>query len=240
MTRGLTCIQPDVVRRNADEIEQKIAVAGVDAVGWREHFRLAAYSYELEAGRDAIRMCFENVVRIGIAAHERAKEPTRGTRRTPWDFGQLLGVVAAFGDSDQRCRAGSIRRQAYLWPEDPSFALMADVYSVLQAFLHGEVDVGPAVRVAEQASAPSADRDAVEYGAPLCRAVAGLIERDESNVAKEVAAMARYHEHMARSGDLQFNAEGMIAVLPLCLVRLAREVGLDCTVKSPYVPVEIL
>lgn len=239
MTRQLTRIPEDIVRQEVGEIEQEIATAN-ERVGWRDCLHYGACLYELEREPEVIRTAFRRAVELGIIAYERAKDPPGPAHRTPFDFSQLLGIVTSFGSVSERQRIGAIHRRAFLWPEDPFYAVVADTCQVFQSYLRGDPDLDEASRVSELSRAENADREVVEYWAPLAHALLALENRDAVALTKDIVTMTRHHEHLARRGDLQFNPKGMIAVLPLGLVRLARDAGLTCQIDSPYVPFDLL
>jgi hypothetical protein len=236
MTRSLTQMREDVVREIVSEVEAKIAARGEAGVRWRDHFDLAAYRYELEIDRASVLCAFAATIRAGVAAYAHA--PKLDSIRTPFYFGQLTGIVAAFGGPADRARIAAIPRNHFLMPEMPEYTAMADAYSALQSYLDGTPDHGIARRAVE--AQQRRDRDSFHYSRPLARAVLGLADGDAAVVTAAVAAMADLHLHLAREGDLQTGAAGCIAVLPLGVMRLARERGLECTLDSPYVPLELL
>ena len=237
MTRGLTRIREDIARADVSELEQGIAAGS--RLGWRDHLRHALYLHELRAERDAVLSAFARCIATGLSAYEHAKPP--GTmRRTPWDFGQLLGTVASFGDTSEWRRIGGVHRSTFLWPEEPPYVLMADALQVVQSRLRGEADLDGAALVVESSRAENVEREAAEYWGPLAAAVIALANRDASTFATHILTMVRHHERMARHGDLQFDAGGIVALVPLGLVRVARSVNIDCRVDSAYLPIDLL
>lgn len=207
---------------------------------WDGHFHLATYRYQQGAPPHEVRAHFTQAAEFGAIAWARRGQPDASTSRTPWDFGVMLGVVAAFGTIEQRQRAGAIERWKWFSPERDPYLLLADSLSQVQSFLSGTFDEKAAASVAERCNAENADRDARRFDGPLVQALTALHRRDLPTLQEMIAGMVREHEHRALRGMLQTQADGLVAVLPLGLVRLAREADLEPTIASPYVPLELL
>jgi hypothetical protein len=236
VTRALTQMREEVIRQLKYELEADIASRGEVAVGWRAHFELAAFRFALEEDDAQVRSAFASASRVGVSVYLRSPNPT--LHRTPFYFGQLAGIVAAFGQPEEREQLATIPRHHFLSPEVPEYAEMADSYATLQSYLGGRPDLACAQRVL--ATPTRRKRDVASYSRPLAESIVRLTERNAAAIAAQVATMATLHAHLACDGDLQFNEAGFIAVLPLGIVQLAREQQLECSIHSPHVPLELL
>ncbi|KAB2906919.1 MAG: hypothetical protein F9K40_05695 [Kofleriaceae bacterium] len=206
---------------------------------WEGHFELATHLYQQDGARDEIRESFVLAAEHGLEMFEQRGEPA-GESRTPWDFGLVLGVVMAFGTPEQRSRAGAVERWKWFHPEKDFYLLLADTLSQIQAFLSGRFDRTAAERVVGRCNAENADRDSKRYNGPLVEALLAIDARDPQKLQAALATMVKEHEYRAMRGPLQGQADGLVAVLPLGLVRVARESGLSCSIESSYVPLDLL
>ncbi len=206
---------------------------------WEGHFELATHLYQQDGSPSEIRENFVHAAEHGLQMFEQRGEP-KGDSRTPWDFGLVLGTVLAFGTPEQRSRAARVERWKWFHPEKEFYLLLADTLSQVQSFLAGEFDRTAAQRLVERCTAENADRDSVRYNSPLVEALLAIDARDVQPLQAALAAMVKEHEHRAMRGPLQAQADGLVAVIPLGLVRLARDSGLSCSVESPYVPLDLL
>ena len=223
-----------------DEARRNVNGAVDAAVLWKAHFVLATHLYRQGASDREVRQHFVQAARYGLATWSERSRPTARTSRTPWQFGLMLGVVAAFGDAAQRATAGTIERWKWFHPEEEFYLLLADSLSQLQSFLAGRFSPDEAVAVVERCKGGSADRDALRFDGPLVEALLAIHRQDVKGLESQLATMVEEHRHRALEGVLQFHTDGLVAVLPLGLVRLARDAGLDPAVDSPYVPVSLL
>jgi hypothetical protein len=228
---------------NIERCQRSIArqLAGENDPGllWHEYFEIGAFRSQL-GDRQATRAAFLEAIRYGLVAYHAIGEPTSESQRTPWDFGQLLGTVAAFGTREQQESAAAIPRFKWYWPEDPFYSPMAAAYAVLQSYLHGSIDVAAAHDLIATTSSGGEKRGAVEYHVQIGHALLALHEANATALSNAVSKIATEHQRMATGGDLKLSPEGLIGVLPLGLVRLGRALGLAADSASPYVPVTLL
>lgn len=208
---------------------------------WRGHFDLATHLYQQDAPIDEVREHFVLAATHGVRAWAERKPPDETTSaRIPWQFGVMLGVVAAFGTEQERRSAGEIERWKWFAPEEPFFVLQADSLSQLQSFLRDEFELDAATQVIERCNAENADRDARRFDGPLVDALVAIRRRESARLDAALKTMVKEHQHRAMHGELQKQSDGLVAVLPLGLVRLARDTGITCAIESPYLPVNLL
>lgn len=223
---------------NARDTVAKGEVRGEPATMWDGHFKLATHLYQQIAPDAEVRGHFVAAATYVVRAWEEREPPSATTStRTPWMFGVMLGVAAAFGDAEVRRRAGEIERWKWFAPENDFYLRQADSLAQLQAFLRGELDATIAAQVVVRSKAENADRHAARFDGPLVDALLAIRGRE---LDAALQTMVKEHEYRAMHGELQKLSDGLVAVLPLGLVRLARDAGVLCTVDSPYVPVELL
>lgn len=207
---------------------------------WRIHYELAVTHYENDSPIDTVREHFEAAAGYGVSAYERVPPPDGRKIRTPRDFTLLLGVVAAFGSADLRARASHVERWKWYHPETPEWALRADVAELLKDTLGGRLDPSRAGLALEATQAPTASRHAVKYVRPLVAALVALGGVDAATLSKSISLLVEEHRFQALHGDMQLDLDGIVAIVPLGLARLAIEAGMRVDVDSPYLPLTAL
>jgi len=245
MAKKLNRISDEDVRSEIDFIRKRIErdeKSGASPVRqWYKYLELGCFLYQEDAPNDEVRACFVRAANDGVVACARRQRRSEGgDHRTPWSFALLLGAAAAFGSEESRRNAGAIERWKWLDPEQPEYVLMAASLEQLQAFFGGRFEVGAADEVIRRCSAENADRDAVRFDGQLVRGLVAIQQHDAAVLNTAIETMVSEHQHRALRGHLRTQADGLVALLPLGLVRLGRDAGLHVAVDSPYVPVDLL
>lgn len=204
---------------------------------WETHARLALLYWLSVRDHGLILHHFARAVEKG-RYYERVPQDT--SQRIPFTFGSWLGIVSAFGSSEQRQRAGMIPQRHWYHPPHPFYAKTADAYALVQAHLRGELTPVLAQPYLEMASRENAGRDVVEFERPWVEGCLAITARDASTWNACIMSMVKYHTFVARYGFLQLSDYGLMCLGGLGLARLGIEAGLKCTVEDLRLPLDLL
>ncbi|MBS1202767.1 MAG: Immunity protein 49 [Chromatiaceae bacterium] len=150
-----------------------------------------------------------------------------------------LMLTAAFGDERVRQAAADLPREPWFGESQwhPDLQVLAAALDALRN-LSARRPLA-AVRLTEIAAAArslhSDDRPYPWIGA-LVVGLAALKAADPMALEASIDSLLRLHEREAKAGSWQRLPEGLLALWPLALYRLARERGLNPAVDSPYLP----
>lgn len=169
--------------------------------------------------------------------------PVRPDHQTlyPINMQRIAGLTAAFGTPELRARLGEISRERWAQDQTPLYKSMADPLDFLVTYLaRGTLHRESAQAMLAQQQAPSASRMAKQWYGPMLSAILAIEDADVDALTAALQTMLGYHEYEALHGDNRYQADGLIAVVPLGLVQLSRERSLFCDPRSPYVPLSLL
>jgi hypothetical protein len=123
--------------------------------------------------------------------------------------------------------------------EDEIFYLGAEAMGHISAgrFDLAEKSISAALA---RANSRSVDRDAKEVMVPIVLLEQAIVEKDQSKLAEAIKARHEEYRRNYSHVEVRNYPEGLLDVLGLGLLKLARRNGLDVATESVYLPTELL
>lgn len=154
-----------------------------------------------------------------------------------------LMLTAAFGDATVRQAAADLPREPWFVEQQwhPDLPVLAAAFDALRTLTAGRpIAAGRLDAIAASARSLVSDDRPYPWIGALMAGLAAIEADDKDAVEGAIAELLRLHEQEARAGDWRKLPEGLLALWPLALCRLARERGLSPRVNSPYLPPAVL
>lgn len=154
-----------------------------------------------------------------------------------------LLLAIAFGDGKTREATAALPWDPWFVAEQwhPALPILAGTFDLLRTLAVGrsiESERLAGLRAAAQRLALE-DRP-YPWIAPMLEGITAVLSGDQGPLEASLSALLALHEEAARYGEWRERPEGLLALWPLALYRLARERGLNPRVASPYLPPGLL
>lgn len=193
---------------------------------------------------DEIRRWLKESASFGLRQFRFMDPPKPDEDRLHEEYETILFLLICFGSETERTEASTIPTEMYLrtaGEDEPKPSGVAAWLEVLKRFPAEGVLDEAAYREGE-ASCLSDRATKLERVLTLqeLQALRALVERDAATWNARLTEIIAWHKRKSLQGAWKLLDEAFICFPALALAHLGRQVGLTCTVKSPYLPLELL
>lgn len=211
-------------------------------------FQWGAGIYQQEGDPDEASAKLAQAAEWMLRALEVRETPTAEDHRRAQEALRAASLLVCFGTAEQRARFTALRYEQYCaWTDQegeeltPIMKPVGDVTRLLQQYLReGTVSQGEASPLMEYLAGDGIDRYQLSWTLPLAQGLVALSSDDAAGLETAVKALEKNHARDAKRGDFKLLYDGFLCEQALMLVQLGREKGLEVSIDSPYVPVQLL
>lgn len=190
----------------------------------------------------ALRTHLARAARAGVA--DLAERAGRGAvTGDPIELELPLLLAIAFGETETREAAAALPREPWFVAEQwhPALPILAGTFDLLRTLAIGRpIELEPLSELRAAAGRLALEDRPYPWIAPMLGGIAAVLSGDRAALEASLNALLALHEETARAGEWRERPEGLLALWPLALDRLARERGLRPGVDSPYLPPGLL
>ncbi|QRK09609.1 immunity 49 family protein [Archangium violaceum] len=187
----------------------------------REHLTLA--------GRNLLKM------------HAVRQKPAPSESRILWVFEKTLSLVICFCGPAEREELLRLQPWQFRNPVEPSDDAYAGYLEQVRLYLRkSAVDPAAIEELIAKCSSDTASKDDRQSVLPEVQALRAVATQDTKLLDESLAEVVKAHEVQAKRGELKLRSEGFICLPAMALAKLAQERGMQCGVKSPYLPLFLL
>lgn len=161
---------------------------------------------------------------------------------SPLEFEKALALAVGFCPPSVYQTIDQIPLKKFFGnPPDEFFAILAQYLDMLRKFLPSrKLDQAEWKRVEAQCLRNNASRYDAEVNLAKLRALKGVAEGDSAQLNQGIATLVEDHENEAKHGENQRSSRAFICLPALMFARLGADRKLECTVRSPYLPLPLL
>ena len=205
-------------------------------------FDIGACLYQQQSDLAEIQQQLQRAGGSLMNMHALRGEPKPNTSRNPWTYKKALNLVACFGTLEEQKLAGTISESAYRNPPRQDNETIATYVGVLGRFIATkDLETVLLEDLVENSSADNASKDIVTWVLPAVKGLQALILADEVALNAAIENLIKTHSHAAQKDDFYSKApNGFLCMPGLMLAKLGNEKNLACTVKSDYLPLQLL
>lgn len=176
-----------------------------------------------------------------LREHMVRQKPAPNTSRNPWLFKKTVELIIGWGDSEKGKALTNIEPWQYRNPPHPEHDRISEYIKVLVNFLVERcLNVEACRSVEERLASDSASRDERSILLPGARGLRGAVEGDSKLWNDAIAELVAAHAVEAKKGEYKRSESGFICLPALALAKLGLERGLTSSVRSVYLPLEIM
>ena len=185
---------------------------------------------------------------LALASHylmeEVALPPSQAGRR-PSEFERTLALTVCFGSPEDIAKGLSVSDDLIFTPVNDEalrlYRLSLKYVNLIRQFLSsGSVDLELIAKAQDECQAANSWKsDAIETRAKL-RALQAVVQSESALWNESLDILVREHLEESMHGDFQKLNLAFICLPALLLAKLGIDKRMECTVSSPYLPVQLL
>jgi hypothetical protein len=197
--------------------------------------------YQQQEDPHEIRVHLARAADFTLRKHACRPEPAPNTSRSPWFFKKAAELVICWGDVEKRRALATIHPWQYRNPPHPEHDGLAEYLELLVRFLAEQrLDVEMCFRLEERLASNTASKDDRQLLLPFARGLHEAMEGSSSRWNDAIAEIVKAHEIEAKKGEYKRSANGFMCLPGLALAQLGLERGLTCSIRSIYLPLQLL
>jgi len=161
---------------------------------------------------------------------------------TPLEFETALALAVCFCPASLYQNPDEIRfEQFFSAPESLEFfAILARYLDLLRRFIApGVLDGETWSKLESECRKSNAGRYDAKVTLAKLQATKALADKDAAFLNQSITTLIEDHENEAKRGENQRSERGFICLPGLMFAHLGSKQGLNCTVKSPYLPLQL-
>ncbi|OJH36183.1 hypothetical protein BON30_34035 [Cystobacter ferrugineus] len=198
-------------------------------------------SYQQELSPKEIREYLSRAAQSLLHMHEVRKKPAPQEDRSPWLFQTTMALVVCFGQPSERDTAARILLHQYHNPPYAELNSLAGLLELYKPVLLGRSpDAAELARLLGACSSDTASKNEQGFVLPQLQALQSMEKKDAKGWEAALASLLKSHEAEAKRGEYKLLTDGFICLPALMLAQLGRERGMQCSLKSPYLPLFLL
>jgi len=185
--------------------------------------------------RESLALAAKSLLALLALPEDRAVLP-------PLDFEEALALAvcfcppAAYQNIDQ-----SPLKKFFVDPADEFCAILGRYLDVLRKFLPSrKLDQAEWKRAEAQCLRNNASRYDAEVNLAKLRALKGVAEGDSAQLNQGITTLVEDYENEVKHGENQRSSRAFICLPALMFARLGADRKLECTIRSPYLPLYLL